>query len=322
MDWVSVCGRLLLAGVFLAAAVGKTADRKGTRQSLASFRVPSGLIAPVTWLLPAWELAVAVALVPPQSARVGAAGAAVLLTVFSGSIVAALLRGETPDCHCFGQIHSAPAGVGTLLRNAGLLAVAVAVAASGTAPSLDSWFGDRTAAELAAIALGGVVVAGCAYLVTLRRQRALGTDGAWRGGLPVGSQVPNVRFLQVDGSDLEASDVPAGQHGYVLVFVHPGCGPCRELLPEVSRWQRSLERVLPVHVVTTGLSDADRALAEEYALQSLLADPDRSVQQAFRVAVTPSAVHVDRRRAVAAPAVAGAPAIEELVRLAVNDGGS
>ena len=34
MDWIAILSRLLLAGVFLVAAIGKLADREGSRQAL------------------------------------------------------------------------------------------------------------------------------------------------------------------------------------------------------------------------------------------------------------------------------------------------
>ena len=35
-----------------------------------------------------------------------------------------LARGRNPECHCFGQLHSAPAGWKTLARTGALAAVA------------------------------------------------------------------------------------------------------------------------------------------------------------------------------------------------------
>jgi hypothetical protein len=44
--------------------------------------------------------------------------------VFAIGISVNLARGRTPDCHCFGQLHSAPAGWKTLARNRVLAVVA------------------------------------------------------------------------------------------------------------------------------------------------------------------------------------------------------
>ncbi len=49
---------------------------------------------------------------------VGRAAALLLLLAFAGGVARAMSRGQAPDCHCFGQIHSEPAGPSTLIRNA------------------------------------------------------------------------------------------------------------------------------------------------------------------------------------------------------------
>ena len=54
-----------------------------------------------------------------------------LLLVFIAGIGANLARGRTPDCHCFGQLLSAPVGWSTLLRTGVLALVAGFVAWQG-----------------------------------------------------------------------------------------------------------------------------------------------------------------------------------------------
>src|SRR5437764_1451984 len=113
-----LAARLLLAAVFAVAALTKVADRAGTRQAIMNFGLPALLAGPLGLLLPAAELAVAVALVPTVSAWWGAIGAFTLLLLFSAGIGVNLARGRRPDCHCFGQLHSEPVGWPTLARNA------------------------------------------------------------------------------------------------------------------------------------------------------------------------------------------------------------
>src|ERR1700704_3348286 len=115
---------VLLAVMFSAAALGKLTDLAGTRDGLAGFGLPSALVAPVALALPAAELTVAVLLLFGATRVVGAAGGLGLLAVFSVAIVANLARGRTPECHCFGRLHSAPAGWSTVARNAVLAACA------------------------------------------------------------------------------------------------------------------------------------------------------------------------------------------------------
>ena len=75
-----------------------------------------------------------------------------MLAAFIAAIARVLREGRTPDCHCFGQIHSAPATNSTLIRNAGLLAVAVFVALAGPGKAIDGQLAtlDATQAPLLA----------------------------------------------------------------------------------------------------------------------------------------------------------------------------
>src|SRR5215217_821858 len=122
MDSFLLVARLLLALVFAVAGVAKLADREGSRRAIVDFGVPSALAAPLGLLLPLAELAVAASLLAASTAWWGALGALALLSVFVVGISINLAHGHTPDCHCFGQLHSAPAGWKTLARN-GVLAV-------------------------------------------------------------------------------------------------------------------------------------------------------------------------------------------------------
>src|SRR5947209_19976636 len=115
---------LLLAAVFVVAGLAKLADRAGSRQALVGFGLPAALAAPLGLLLPLAELAVAVALLPAAWAWWGALGALALLLLFVSGIGYNLAHGRQPDCHCFGQLHSAPAGWPTLTRNLVLAAIA------------------------------------------------------------------------------------------------------------------------------------------------------------------------------------------------------
>ena len=102
-----------------------------------------------------------------------------LLVLFMAGIGVALARGEQPDCHCFGQLHSSPAGWGTLVRNGVLAAAAAVVVVHGTANTGTSpthWVTTLSAAELAAIA-AGVALAGALvfqgwFSMALLRQNA------------------------------------------------------------------------------------------------------------------------------------------------------
>lgn len=134
MSTLVLLARLAVAVVFAAAGAAKLADRDSFDEALVRFRIPGRHLA--TWIVPAAELAAAGLLLVPASARVGAAAALVLLALFTGTIVAALRRGEQPDCGCFGAASRAPVGAATLVRNAALagLGALVVVGGAGAPP--------------------------------------------------------------------------------------------------------------------------------------------------------------------------------------------
>src|SRR5207248_9769678 len=153
--------RLLLAAVFLVAGLAKLADLKGSRQALRDFGVPAVFARPFGVLLPLAELAVAVALVPAIIAWWGALGALILLLLFVAGIGYNLAHGRTPDCHCFGQLHSAPAGWSTLIRNLALAAIAGLVVGFGrdsAGPSAMELLGRLTVTQRVELLVGALLL--------------------------------------------------------------------------------------------------------------------------------------------------------------------
>ena len=124
-------------------------------------------------LLPCLELVTAAALVPSSLAWYGAWGAVALLTVFMGAIGIAMARGRRPNCHCFGQLQSAPVGWRTLLRNIVLAACAGWLTSRGLGhsnPELWTWFaGLDSHGQKVASVLG--IVAGLLFLRQLDHSR-------------------------------------------------------------------------------------------------------------------------------------------------------
>src|SRR5215217_4600106 len=161
MDAALLIARLVLAALFSLAGVAKLSDLKGSRRAIIDFGVPSAIAAPLGLLLPLAELTVAATLLPASTAWWGALGALALLSVFGVCIAYNLARGRTPECHCFGQLHSAPAGWKTLGRNGVLAALAGFVVwetyEGGAGPSAVAWLGTLSTAQLLGL-LGGVVV--------------------------------------------------------------------------------------------------------------------------------------------------------------------
>ena len=124
LEALTLAARILLSAVFVVAAVGKLTDLEGARGAVRDFGAPARLAGPLALALVLAELAVAGLLIPGSTAVIGAAGALALLLLFVVAIATSLAQGRAPDCHCFGSLHSAPAGPATLIRNGVLAAVA------------------------------------------------------------------------------------------------------------------------------------------------------------------------------------------------------
>ena len=95
---------------------------------MAEFGLPRRAASVAGLPLPLAELAIAAGLVVRPTAQWAALAAFSLLIAFVAGIALAMRRGRAPDCNCFGQVHSAPAGRWTLARNAALAALAAFVA--------------------------------------------------------------------------------------------------------------------------------------------------------------------------------------------------
>jgi thiol-disulfide isomerase/thioredoxin len=105
----------------------------------------------------------------------------------------------------------------------------------------------------------------------------------------------------------------------VLVFVHPRCGPCRQLLPDLAQWQTALAHTLTIAVLSEGSVAANRPLAEGNSIDNFLLQEEREVYLSFDVrAGTPAAVVVDPDGTIAGATVGGRLRVEELIRLTLS----
>jgi thiol-disulfide isomerase/thioredoxin len=324
MDWVSVSARLVLAAVFAIAAAAKLLDQAGVRETLRAFRAPSGLVPATAIALPVAEALVSAALLITPTARAGGVIGAVLLSVFTAGVIAALRRGERPDCHCFGQATSTPIGRGTVVRNAALIALGV-LAATAAAPDLPSWLDERDGAELAALGLGLATVALAALAISSRgAQGALELEverlrSMTRSGLEPGTPMPDVQLTGLPGGDIRSTwDLVDGRQA-VLVFLSSDCPSCEELMPSLGRWQRSLAGRLPIIAIGSGDAAEYRDLAERHGLDRVLVESEDEAMHAFDIRATPSAVAIGPGPAIEGQLAEGLYAVRSLIRRALAD---
>lgn len=316
--------RCVLAAVFLVAAAGKLLDLGGSRRALTEFGVPPTLARIGGVGLPLAELSVGAALLARPSARWAAAGALVLLLLFVAGVARAMSQGRTPDCHCFGQIHSEPAGPATLARNLILALVAAFVMVKGSGPSLDGSLGSLHGAQIALVATSAVaalLAVAVAQLWGDRRRLVRERDEAIAArapaGLPRGTAAPELALMPLQGESGLLADLVADERPAVLVFVSTSCAPCLQLLPLVARWQTSLSGSVTLAPIFAGdRSDAER-LSAEHGLSVALWQRKEDAFDLYALRATPSAVLVDRGGMIASAPAEGVPAIEALIRSAV-----
>jgi peroxiredoxin len=320
MSLVLLLARLLLAVVFVLAGLAKLADLKGSQQALWDFGVPTLLARPLGVLLPLAELVVAAALLPTLTAWWAALGALVLLLLFVAGIGYNLAHGRTPDCHCFGQLHSSPAGWPTLIRNLFLAAVASLMVGFGWItpdPGPLEWLAALTVTQRIEVLVGVVVVVlligeGWVLLQVMTQQGRLllrletleaqltgaslapltETAAGSTAGLAVGAQAPSFGLSGLLGETLTLEALRALGKSVLLLFSDPACGPCTALLPEVGRWQRNYAGKLTLAVISRGTAEANHSKVSEHGITQVLLQQDREVAQSYLAYGTPSAVLV------------------------------
>lgn len=340
MDTALLFARLLLALVFAVAGTAKLVDRAGSQQALAGFGVPPRLAGPFAWLLPLAELLVAAALIPLALAWWSAVAAMALLLLFMAMISLNLARGRTPDCHCFGQLHSTPAGKSTLVRNGVLVALAGFVIWQGwDRPGLSilSWLVGLTLTQIAVFIVGigvlGLLVAEGWLLLHLFQQngRLLTRLDALEAqlsmarpvdahslpppspGLSVGVPAPAFHLLDLNSEVLTLETLRSAGKPIVLIFVDSACDQCVALLPEIARWQHDFANRLTIALIVCGAFQGSHAKSFEEGLTHVLLQNDLEVAKAYGITGTPSGVIVHPDGMIASSLAAGADPIRMLV---------
>jgi thiol-disulfide isomerase/thioredoxin len=292
--------RLTLAATFLFAALGKALDPDGSRASLRGFGLPPRLSTLFSCLLPYLETIAAALLVPGRFAWYGASFCLLLLLAFIFFIALNLLNGRRPDCHCFGQFHSAPIGYKTLLRNALLVVAASVIILPGRHyPHPDLWLAAIvTAAVLANFTLliyllkqnGTLLLRIEALENTLSTISTLSTASpssnraAAQLGLPINTQAPDFQY-----QDTTLHTLLKLQKPLLLIFTGPDCPACRELEPYL----------IPNH---------------KYTLQVIEeSGENRPIAESYRYAGTPSAVLINPDGTIALPLAAGRDAVRRML---------
>lgn len=327
-------GRLLLAG---AAKLG---DRAGASKAAGDFGLPRRLAQPLSLLLSAAEILIAVALIVAPLAWYGAFGALALLAIFILGIGANLARGRKPDCHCFGQLHSAPVGWTTLARN-GLLAAAagwlVSRGQSRVGPSVWRHLASAGSDERRLFLLGACVVCFLLFRAVRRSEPAApesvalesesvddwpkGDDGQHTDNpaprdivpLPIGTPAPEFALPGITGEKRSLKALVEQGKAVLLVFSSPYCDPCRALAPKIGHWMRERQDSLNIVVLSRGDVKDNLTKLKELEVSRVLLQPNFEVSEAYGCSATPAAVLVGADGLIQSDLVVGGEAIKELI---------
>jgi peroxiredoxin len=327
--------------MFLLAGSTKLVDPGKFRQSLIEFGVPGRPAAPLGFLLPLAELAIAASFLSTRTAWWAAIGAAILLTTFSLGIAANLLLGRRPECNCFGQLSSSPIGWPTAARNMAMAAVAgwLVWAGHGVRFSMLDWqIPDEASWPLASAAIGATLLAVIGWLFVhlakqngrlLLRIEALESQmaimghpvelqAATKSGLGVGATAPSFQLSGLYGEILTLKALQAQGKLLLLIFSDPDCGPCGALMPQIGKWQHEFSATLNIVVISRGSIEANRAKAEDQNVTQILLQKDRETAEAYSCSGTPGALLVRPDGFIASPLAMGPDAITALVNRTIG----
>ncbi len=260
--------RLILAAIFGLAGIGKLYDLEGSEKAVRNFGVPEVLAKAAAVLLPLVEISVAVLLLFAETSWFGAIGAVLLLIIFIGGMLNQMRLGNAPDCHCFGQIHSAPVSRKTLLRNAVFVIPALILIIQGRENQGIGVFDssvNNSGFNFMQLVFGLIIIGFLAVVVYFLKQisqqqtqimrriellEVLSHEGSGiveredvsspEDGLPIGAPAPDFELVNVYGKNVHFEHLLAQGKPILMFFVGVGCVPCASLLPEIEKWQKEL----------------------------------------------------------------------------------
>jgi uncharacterized membrane protein YphA (DoxX/SURF4 family) len=125
LQWLA---SIILSAVFIAAGLPKITDVASFALSIDQYQIlPSTGVTLLALSLPWLELVVGLGLLVPKVQKTSRRLCAGLLLLFIVVHASTLVRGLEIQCACFGQENSGSSTVEALLRNIGLLVLAIAI---------------------------------------------------------------------------------------------------------------------------------------------------------------------------------------------------
>ncbi len=330
--------RTFLFAVFAAAGVGKLLDLEGSEKAVREFGVHEELAKPLAFLLPAAELLIALALLPVSTAWLGAIGAFLLLAVFIGGMIWQMAKGNAPDCHCFGAVHSEPVSKKSLIRNLIFAILAFFLVARG-ADNQGLSFTDLTGEMAIQLFLGlatiGLLGAVVFYLKKISEQQTQimrrieilelvshegGREverqeaGDPHDSLPIGAIAPDFELPDLSGRIVTFEHLLTKVKPILFFFVSPTCGPCEALLPEIEEWQKELQDKVEFVFISSGKAAVNAEKFGGTNFKQILLQEDKEVSELFKAKWTPTAIFINSDGIIASHLSVGDEGIRELVK--------
>jgi peroxiredoxin/uncharacterized membrane protein YphA (DoxX/SURF4 family) len=332
--------RIILFAIFALAGIAKLYDLPGSKKAVKDFGVPEVLAKPLAVLLPVAEIIVAGLLIFVQTSWFGAIGASVLLTVFIGGMAYQMAKGNAPDCHCFGAVHSEPVSSKSLIRNAVFLIPAIGLIVAGpTNQGLNLFDNSNNISQespmqiIIGLAVVGLLAAVVYFLKQISEQQTQimrrieileftaheGTKEVEREdvsapteGLPIGAVAPDFSLSDISGREVSLKGLLTPKKATVFFFVSPTCNPCGALLPEIENWQESLKDKLDFVFISNGNAKENAEKLSGKTFKKILLQKEREVAELYGAKWTPTALLINPDGRIASHVTAGDTAIREL----------
>jgi thiol-disulfide isomerase/thioredoxin/uncharacterized membrane protein YphA (DoxX/SURF4 family) len=335
MDTALLLIRILLAGIFALAGVAKFLDLKGSRKAFMDFGIPPSLAMPGAIALSIIEIVIAAMFLSNETSWYAAIGASFLLLLFIIQMLYQVARGNAPDCHCFGQIHSEPVSAKSIVRNIIFAVPAIFLVLRGENNQGFSLLDPRL--DLMQLVFGTTLVALLfAVIFSLRKisqqqteimrrievMELVARDGAHverenvvspHEGLPIGAVVADFELPDLNGKSVSLADIKSAGKPALFFYVGPSCSPCKALVPEFETWQRDLADKLQIVFLSSGTAKENIEKFGGDVEKTILLQKHREVADLFKAQWTPTAVLMDANGRIASHAAAGDTAIRELI---------
>lgn len=333
--------RIILIAIFGVAGFAKLFDLSGSKKAVEGFGVPESLARILGVALPVFEIAIAVSLVFVQVSWFGSIAAAVLLGIFVVGMSWQMYKGNAPDCHCFGQVHSEPVSPKSIIRNiVFLIPAAILILAGANNQGIDLFASNQNSTKedpmqiIIGLAVIGLLAAVVYFLKQISEQQVQimrrieileftahdGTKEVEREdvsspteGLPIGTPAPQFELSDLNDKTVSLSDVLSPKKSTMFFFVSPTCNPCGALLPEIEEWQSELKEKVNIVFISNGTAKENAEKLGGKTLKKVLLQKDREVAEAFGAKWTPTVVLVNSSGRIASRVAAGDSAIRELV---------